>query len=215
MEKFIVRKSKRGDFSFAEVLNLAGDFFMQKGTIHETMRRLARRLDEEEIEYAIVGGMALAAHGYARLTLDVDVLVTVEGLNRFKERLIGHGYVSAFQGANKSFRDTETKIPIEFITTGEFPGDGLPKPVAFPHPSGNQIEQDQIRFVSLEKLIELKLASGLSAPHRLRDLSDVQDLILALDLPLDFQEKLDNSVRNEYQRLWQAAQTGRGEVGPG
>jgi hypothetical protein len=211
MDNLIPKKSQRRGFSFTGVLNLAGEFFMEKGAIHETMRRLARSLNAEGIDYVIVGGMALAAHGYARLTLDVDVLVTAEGLNRFKERLVGRGYIPAFQGANKSFRDAETKIPVEFITTGEFPGDGLPKPVAFPHPSGNQIEQDQIRFVSLDKLIELKLASGASAPHRLRDLSDVQDLILALDLPLDFQEKLDNSVQTEYRRLWEAAQSGRGE----
>ena len=207
MENLIPKKTPRGAFSFTGVLNLAKDFFMEKGAIHETMRRLAQRLDEEGIEYVIVEGMALAAHGYVRLTLDVDVLITAEGLNRFKDRLVGRGYIPAFQGANKSFRDSETKIAIEFITTAEFP-------VAFPHPSENQIEQNQIRFVSLDKLIELKLASGSSAPHRLRDLSDVQDLILALDLPLDFKEKLDNSVQAEYRRLWEAAQSGRRESQP-
>ena len=39
-------------------------------------------------------------------------------------------------------------------------------------------------MVTLERLIELKLASGASAPHRLRDLADVQDLIIRLGLPL-------------------------------
>ncbi len=200
--------SKREKIPFIDALNLAEGFFMEKGALHETMHRLAERLNEENIAYVIIGGMALAAHGYARLTLDVDVLVTGAGLNQFRDRLVGRGYVAAFPGANKSFRDTETKIPIEFITTGEFPGDGLPKPVAFPSPSGNEIEHNQIRFISLEKLIELKLASGLSAPHRLRDLSDVQDLIITLELPPVFQLKLDESVRAEYQRLWQAAQSG-------
>ena len=209
MENIAVKKTRQGKLSFAEIMNHAGDFFMEKGAIHESMRLLAQRLDQDEIGYAIIGGMALAAHGYARLTLDVDVLVTAEGLQKFKERWLGRGYVPAFPGANKSFRDVETKIPIEFITSGEFPGDGLAKPVAFPHPSANEMIQDGIRFISLEKLIELKLASGLSAPHRLRDLSDVQDLILALDMPLDFQQHLDSSVQAEYRRLWQAAQTGR------
>lgn len=55
------------------------------------------------------------------------------------------------------------------------------------------------------KLIELKLASGLSAPHRLRDLADVQDLIVALNLSLELNERLDASVRAEYARLWEAA----------
>jgi hypothetical protein len=58
-------------------------------------------------------------------------------------------------------------------------------------------------------LIELKLASGLSAPHRIRDIADVQDLIIALVLPLELEEKLDESVRSEYRRLWEAAQKAR------
>jgi hypothetical protein len=40
----------------------------------------------------------------------------------------------------------------------------------------------------------------------LRDLADVQDLITTLDLPLDFENKLDPSVRAEYRRLWETAQ---------
>jgi len=44
---------------------------------------------------------------------------------------------------------------------------------------------------ALKKLIELKLASGLSATHRMRDLADVQDLIVALNLPLKLMDKLD------------------------
>ena len=39
------------------------------------------------------------------------------------------------------------------------------------------IEIDGVKFVTLEKLIELKLASGITAPDRLKDLADVQELI--------------------------------------
>lgn len=179
---------------------------MEQGRVHETMRRLSQRLESERIEYAIIGGMALAAHGYARLTLDVDVLMTVEGLRTFHERLVGRGYVPAFPGAQKAFRDAESQIRIEIITAGEFPGDGLPKPVAFPDPTGKTLTQGGVRVITLDHLIELKLASGLSAPHRLRDLADVQDLIMALALPLVLEEELDQSVRAEYRRLWEIAQ---------
>lgn len=181
---------------------------MEKDVVHQTMRRLAQRLEEEGIAYAIIGGMALAAHGYARLTLDVDILLTPDGLRAFQERLVGRGYIPAFPEANKSFLDKETQTRIEIITAGEFPGDGLPKPVAFPEPTGKTIERGGVRVIALENLIELKLASGLTAPHRLRDLADVQDLIIALDLPLDLVEKLDESVGAEYRRLWEAAEKG-------
>lgn len=178
---------------------------MKKGIVFETMRRLAQRLEEEGISYAVIGGMALAAHGYVRMTLDVDILLTPKGLVDFQEKLVGKGYVADFPGAAKSFRDAETKVKVEIITAGEFPGDGLPKPVSFPEPEGHAVKEDDILVINLEKLIELKLASGLSAAHRMRDLADVQDLIVALNLPLDLKDKLDGSVRPEYQRIWEAA----------
>jgi hypothetical protein len=52
----------------------------------------------------------------------------------------------------------------------------------------------------------LKLASGISAPHRLRDLADVLELIRILSLPRETAESLDPSVRAKFDELWQAAQ---------
>ena len=136
--------------------------------------------------------------------------MTPAGLARFQEQLVGRGYRPAFSGAQKTFRDTESGVRLEIVTTGEYPGDGLPKPVAFPDPSGPSvtIDRDGIRVVTLETLIELKLASGTSAGHRLRDLADVQDLIVRLDLPLSLAESLDPSVQEAYQELWNNAHEG-------
>jgi hypothetical protein len=41
----------------------------------------------------------------------------------------------------------------------------------------------------METWIELKLASGMVAPHRLKDLADVQELIRSIDLPGSFADK--------------------------
>ena len=191
-----------------EILRESEAFFMKEGKIHQTLKRLAEALSEEAIPYAIIGGMALNLLGYTRETTDVDILLTPEGLERFRERLVGRGYVPAFAGALKSFRDTQTQVKVETLTTGEYPGDGKPKPVVFPDPAVASIERDGYRVIALEKLIELKLASGMTAPHRLRDLADAQDLIPALDLPLALGERLDESVRGEYRRLWEAVQQG-------
>jgi hypothetical protein len=81
----------------------------------------------------------------------------------------------------------------------------LPKPVSFPDPAGQTIEEDSVRVINLEKLIELKLASGLSAGNRLRDLADVQDLIMALNFSFELADRLYPSVRSEYRRIWKAA----------
>jgi|SRR2546428_13869 len=180
----------------------------RREAVAETVARLTDRLHEEGIDYAIIGGMALVAHGFVRFTNDVDVLITREGWDRIHERLVGRGYRPAFQGARKTLRDTQTGIDIEFITAGEFPGDGLPKAVKFPMPDVASVERDGRRVIALPKLIELKLASGLSAEHRrLRDLADVQDLIIALKLPREIGEQIDPSVRDEFYRMWDAAQS--------
>ena len=81
-------------------------------------------------------------------------------------------------------------MTIDFLIAGEFPGDGKPKAVVFPDPA----------------LIKLKLASGMTAPHRIKDLADVLELIRAAQLPADLATDLDPSVRQKYVELWQAAQ---------
>ncbi len=192
------------------MLREASAYFAGGGRLLGTLHRLAQRLDAEEIAYALLEGLALAEHGYPRLTEDIDLLLTPSGLERFHQRLVGRGYRLAFKGAEKTFRDTETGVRIEIVTTGEFPGDGRPKPVAFPDPEAPDVatEIEGIRVVTLEKLIEMKLASGMSAPHRLRDLADVQDLIVRLELDLALAERLDPSVRDAYRDLWQKAHEG-------
>lgn len=171
------------------------------------MERISSRLRAEGVDHVIVEGMALVLHGYIRVTADVDLVTTPEGLEVIHERLVGRGYRPAFEGSRKKLRDTETGVDVEFITTGEFPGDGKPKPVRFPDPKDVAIDRDGISVISLPKLIELKLASGLSAEHRrLRDLADVQDLIIALELPRALGEEIDPSVRDDFYRMWDAAQ---------
>lgn len=178
---------------------------MKRGKVHLALERIAQRLQDERIDYAVIGGMALAAHGYDRFTSDVGLLTTREGLERIHQTLVGRGYEPSFSGARKSLRDVENGVTIEFITTGEFPGDGKPKPVVFPDPRVAAVDREGYSVISLPKLIELQLASGLSAPHRLRDLSDVQDLIMILHIPRELGEQLDPSVRPEFNRMWDVA----------
>jgi hypothetical protein len=186
------------------ILRRADQFSMKTDPVHETMRDLARRLGEAGIEYAVIGGIVLNLHGYERMTADVNLLMTPERLEKLRETLLGSGYTPAFSGAKKHFKNAETGVKVEITTTGEYPGDGLPKEVQFPDPAAVSEEIDGIRVIKLETLIELKLESGLSAPHRLKDLADVQQLIEVRGLHRDFAEKLNLSVRGEYVRLWEA-----------
>jgi len=151
----------------------------------------------------VIGAVALNLHGYRRFTEDIDLLLTKGGLDQFRKELVGSGYRPAFQGARRRFRTSEN-IPIEIITEGEYRGDGLPKPITFPNPIDATTEIEGVKTISLDKLIELKLASGLSAPHRLKDLADVQELIKAKKLGAEFADRLDRSVRDKFKELWQS-----------
>lgn len=178
---------------------------MGEADVQQALEKLARHLEAEGIPYAIVGALALGEYGYRRATVDIAVLVTRDGLARFKERFLGHGYVERFAGS-KGMRDTEHGVPIDILVTGDYPGDGRPKPVAFPDPATCALRGQRVAVLPLASLVELKLASGMTAPHRLRDLADVLELVRAVRLPAAFAEELHPFVREKYTELWQAAQ---------
>jgi hypothetical protein len=189
-----------------DALENAERFFMKEGRVHRAAAALADRLAAAQIPYAIAGAMALGAHGYERVTADIDLLVTREGLAKLKAAHLGRGYLEKFAGS-RGLRDTENGVDIDILIAGDFPGDGLPKPVAFPDPGEAAVEGERYRILALPKLVELKLASGMTAPHRLKDLADVLELIKAASLPADLADRLDPYVRAKYAELWRAAQT--------
>jgi hypothetical protein len=176
-------------------------YFMGQGTLNRTLERLSRDLEKHAIDYAVIGAVALLAHGYPRFTEDIDLVMTSAGLQKFHDELIGLGYAPAFPGARKRLKSTVDGVTIEVMTTGEYPGDGKPKPVSMPEPIEASTEIDGIRFLTLEKLIELKLASGISAPDRLKDLADVQELIKIRKLDANFASRLNPYVREKYREL--------------
>jgi hypothetical protein len=189
----------------AVALRHAGQFFMRDDPVHQTLRRITSKLEELRIPYAVAGGMALVAHGYDRTTVNVDVLVTPEGLQSVHQKLLG--YVAPFTGS-KQLRDTASSVRIEFLVSGQFPDDGKPKPVAFPDPRLAASEIDGIRYVSLSTLIELKLASGMTNPGRLKDLADVQELIRVRKLRESFKDQLNPYVREKFIELLRGVQQG-------
>jgi hypothetical protein len=192
--------------SILDVAKEADAFFMGTSPIHAAMQRLAKVLGEMQIPFAIAGAMAANAHGHHRTTADVDILIRREDLARFKQHHLGRGWVDKFEGS-KNFRDAVCNVNIDALIVGEYPGDGLVKPVIFPSPEDvAEVHQDGIPFVSLKTLLELKLASGLTAPHRMQDLADVLNLIRANQLPLEYAESLNPYVADKFRELWNAAQ---------
>ena len=184
-------------------------YFMGEGTLQGTLAQVSSDLKQRGIDYMVTDAVALMAYGYPRFTEDIDLVLTSEGLEAFHQELIGLGYVPAFPGARKRLRSTREGVSIEVILAGEYPGDGKPKPVSFPVPATSSTEIDGVRIVTLEKLIELKLASGMTAPDRLKDLADVQELIKVRGLTADFAATLNPYVRDKFLELYSAVADAR------
>lgn len=189
-------------------LSEGSKFFEEKSSLQQALRKITQRLEELKIPYAVAGGMALFQHGFRRFTEDIDILVTPDGLKVIHHELEGLGYLPVFAGS-KNLRDTELGVRIEFLISGQYPGDGQPKPIAFPEPERIAQDFDGIKYLNLRTLIELKLASGMTNPQRMKDLADVQELIRLLQLPADFAQQLNPYVQGEYTRLWRNTQPTR------
>ena len=175
--------------------------FEKESAVHKTLLKITTRLSELGIPFAVVGGMAMFFHGYRRFTEDVDILVTPEGLKLIHEKLEGLGYLPPFAGS-KHLRDQEFGVRVEFLVTGDFPGDGKPKDLSFPHPEPVVTLIEGVPVLNISTLVELKLASGLSNPRRAKDIVDVQELIERLDLPANLADQLHPSVREKFKELW-------------
>jgi hypothetical protein len=182
------------------VIREAEQLYQGQGRLRKTYDRLTKHLEALGVAYGVVGGYALIVHGVRRFTEDIDILVSGEGLDRLHKQLIGLGYVRVAPGS-RNLRDVETGVKIEFIVAGEFPGDGKPKPVAFPAPEAVVERREGVKVINLKSLIELKLASGMTAKGRLQDLADVQRLIQECGLNAEFAEELNAYVRDKFLEL--------------
>ncbi len=158
------RLSEQAETRFWENVAEVDAFFSGEAAVQRTMRELAAALDELGIPYALVGGMALNEYGYRRVTVDIDILMTLEGLQQFKAARLGHGYVEEFPGS-RGFRDAERGVRIDVLIAGEYPGDRKPKPVRFPDPAKVAVRKGGLSLIPLARLVEMKLASGMSTLH--------------------------------------------------
>ena len=176
-------------------------FFRGEGAVHESGFRVAEGLRKRGIDFAVVGALALFHSGYRRFTEDVDLLVTREGLAAVHDALVGLGYLPKFAGS-KALRDTSTGVTIDFLVTGDFPGDGKPGPLAFPDPAGNFTMIDGLPVLKLPRLVELKLASGLTGGlNRLKDTADIVEAVKRIPLDESLAPELHPYVRAKYLEI--------------
>jgi hypothetical protein len=198
--------SAESEARFISGVEYCGRFFMGESEAHKTLYKLTALLEAENLPYAIIGAFALIEYGHKRVTVDVDLVMRDEDLQKFKDRFLDKGYAERQPGTGKLI-DTEFGVNVDVLSTGRFPGDDKPKPIAFPDPAIAAIRGARFALLPMPLYIELKLASGMAAPHRGKDLVDVQELIRSAGLPRDASLLLDPWVREKFLELWELAQT--------
>lgn len=76
--------------------------------ILDELRRLVAVLNEHQVPYALCGGMAMGVHGRARTTIDIDLLVLSDSLDKVFALASTLGYT--IRGKDMSFADGAVEI---------------------------------------------------------------------------------------------------------
>jgi hypothetical protein len=186
---------------FVNVTNQAA-YILRENTGTSGLVKSARAavavLAEHGIPHLIVGGLAVQEYGYPRVTIDVDIVVpdVLEAVEWLTANLSGPFFrVPEIQDR---VEDRRNGVEIDLLPAGKVVKRGCKIP--FPQP-GKVAEQFQI--ISLEELLSLKLDSWSNSPNkRLKDKSDVVELILRRKLPRDL--GVNPAIRALYTETWDA-----------
>lgn len=76
-----------------------------------SVEAIVRALNDAQVRYLIVGGLAVNAHGFVRLTRDVDIVLALEAENaaRGLNTLLGIGYHLGMPARPEEFADAKTR----------------------------------------------------------------------------------------------------------
>jgi hypothetical protein len=161
-------------------------------SIQTTLLKVLKVLKLFGIPHYVCGGYAVQEHGYPRFTVDVDIIVPDVGLAI--EKLSLNGFRTN-PGSTMTVTDRETKVEVDLLPGGRKVDSG---PLTLPMPT---TVSDEPQLLTLAALISAKLSTWLARGIvRLRDQSDVVELIQANHLPRDF--PVAPEVSAEYQRIW-------------
>lgn len=166
----------------------------------ESARAAVSMLAAHNIPHLIVGGLAVQEHGYPRVTIDVDIVVpdVLEAVEYLTASVTGPFY--RVTGIQDRVEDRHNGVEIDLLPAGKVVKRGCKIPL--PQPS---TVAEQFQIVSLEQLLSLKLDSWNNSPNRrLKDKSDVVELILRRKLSRDF--AVAPVVRSLYTETWDALQ---------
>lgn len=165
----------------------------------ETAKACSQAMTDAGVAHAICGGVAVCLQGYQRNTTDVDFLIKSEDSIITRNALEQIGLT--WNSDNGEFRST-SGIAVQFLLAGEKAGRG--EEVKLPDPTDPTSHEtiEGLPTLRLAKLIEVKIACGVSNLRRThKDFADVVELIALRKLDSSFARFLHKSVRTTYKEL--------------
>ncbi len=151
------------------------------------------------IPYSICGGVAVCLHGYQRNTVDLDLVIRPGDSTAVRGILLDGGLV--WDETSAQFRAPEG-IAVRFLISGQKAG--KESEVTIPEPVGkvNVEQREGLSVVRLSRLIEMKIACGMSNLRRThKDYADVVELIAARNLDGSFARFIHVSLRPTFREL--------------
>lgn len=150
--------------------------------IYDALKELVRALNQNQIPYALCGGMAMAVHGVPRATIDIDIMVEGSALPAIEEVVRNLGYTH--RAEDMEFKEKVIRIT-RYIKFDQESGDDLILDVMVVTPKIREVwearerrklEWGEFYVVSREGLIRLKELRGSGTDEddiqRLREAED-------------------------------------------
>lgn len=145
--------------------------------IYDEFSQLVKEFEENSIDYALCGGLAVSVHGFLRATVDIDFVVLVESVNEIRSVVKKLGYLLEAEPMN--FSDGKVRI-YRFTKIDKESGDYMPLDLLilsielmhiWQRRERLPFENGFIKVLSKEALIELKLLR-----NSFQDKQDIQQL---------------------------------------
>jgi predicted nucleotidyltransferase len=143
--------------------------------LNQDFKEFIRSLNDNGVRYLVVGGYAVALHGYPRYTTDIDIWVemTAENASNIKKALDQFGFGSL------DVKESDFTVPNQMLQLGYPPGridilttiPGVDFSVCYPSRTDVDVDGVLVNFIDLENLKKNKRASG-----RYQDLADLENL---------------------------------------
>lgn len=135
---------------------------------------LLKLLEENKVDYLVVGGFAVAFHGYMRFTKDIDIFydLTVENISRLKKSLLEFGFAENELPEDKIAKGDIVTFgvePLQVDLLNEI--DGVNYADASKNFVRGRFGSIFVRFIGKDDLIRNKKSA-----HRAKDIVDVDEL---------------------------------------